>query len=198
MNCKSYFHLGKFKTFTLYFFKNSRSLHISHKVTNKTVTGKFVKIDSYQMPEGHDTTIEVSNNMSFVLYTQILKQSVLKPASPGIALNGHGKNVLHEIYLSWTKVSQNCQEKVFATWNKNMSVSQNDHGKICATWNMSFLNQSVPKWLWTSFCYMKYVFPESKCPKMITEKFVLHDICLPWIKVSTLIQRMFIHTLTLY
>ena len=39
------------------------------------------------MPEGHDATIEVSNIMSFVLYTQILKQSVLKPASPGITLN---------------------------------------------------------------------------------------------------------------
>ena len=39
------------------------------------------------MPEGHDTTIEISNIMSFVLYTQILKQSVLKPASPGITLN---------------------------------------------------------------------------------------------------------------
>ena len=39
------------------------------------------------MPEGHDTTIKVSNIMSFVLYTQILKQSVLKPASPGITLN---------------------------------------------------------------------------------------------------------------
>ena len=39
------------------------------------------------MPEGHDTIIEVSNIMSFVLYTQILKQSVLKPASPGITLN---------------------------------------------------------------------------------------------------------------
>ena len=39
------------------------------------------------MPEGHDTIIEVSNFMSFVLYTQILKQSVLKPASPGITLN---------------------------------------------------------------------------------------------------------------
>ena len=38
------------------------------------------------MPEGHATTIEVSNIMSFVLYTQILKQSVLKPASPGITL----------------------------------------------------------------------------------------------------------------
>ena len=38
------------------------------------------------MPEGHDTAIEVSNIMSFVLYTQILKQSVLKPASPGITL----------------------------------------------------------------------------------------------------------------
>ena len=38
------------------------------------------------MPEGHDTTIEVCNIMSFVLDTQILKQSVLKPASPGITL----------------------------------------------------------------------------------------------------------------
>ena len=38
------------------------------------------------MPEGHDATIEVCNIMSFVLYTQILKQSVLKPASPGITL----------------------------------------------------------------------------------------------------------------
>ena len=41
------------------------------------------------MPGGHDTTIEVSNIMSFVLYTQILKQSVLKPASPGITLKCH-------------------------------------------------------------------------------------------------------------
>ena len=40
------------------------------------------------MPEGHDTIIEVSNIMSFMLYTQILKQSVLKPASPGITLTG--------------------------------------------------------------------------------------------------------------
>ena len=39
------------------------------------------------MPEGHDATTEVSNIMSFVLYTQILKQSVLKPASPGITLS---------------------------------------------------------------------------------------------------------------
>ena len=39
------------------------------------------------MPEGHDATIEVCNIMFFVLYTQILKQSVLKPASPGITLN---------------------------------------------------------------------------------------------------------------
>ena len=38
------------------------------------------------MPEGLDTTIEVCNIMSFVLYTQNLKQSVLKPASPGITL----------------------------------------------------------------------------------------------------------------
>ena len=39
------------------------------------------------MPGGHDTTIEVSNIMSVVFYIQILKQSVLKPASPGITLN---------------------------------------------------------------------------------------------------------------
>ena len=39
------------------------------------------------MPEGHDTTIEVCNIMSFVLDTQILKQSFLKPASPGITLS---------------------------------------------------------------------------------------------------------------
>ena len=30
--------------------------------------------------------IEVCNIISYVLYTQILKQSVLKPASPGITL----------------------------------------------------------------------------------------------------------------
>ena len=70
----------------MYLFQNLRFLHISHTVTNKTVTGKFVKIDSKQMSGGHDTTIEVSIIMSFVLYTQILKQSVLKPASPGITL----------------------------------------------------------------------------------------------------------------
>ena len=38
------------------------------------------------MPGGLDTTIEVNNIMSYVLYTQILMQSVLKPASPGITL----------------------------------------------------------------------------------------------------------------
>ena len=47
------------------------------------------------MPEGHDTTIEVINIMSFVLYTQILKQSVLKPASPGITLT-RDYNILHQ------------------------------------------------------------------------------------------------------
>ena len=34
--------LETLKLFSLYFFDNSRFLHISHKVTNKTVTGKFV------------------------------------------------------------------------------------------------------------------------------------------------------------
>ena len=45
------------------------------------------------MPEGHVVTIEVCNIMSFVLYTQILKQSVLKPASPGITLSPKKKFV---------------------------------------------------------------------------------------------------------
>ena len=60
------------------------------------------------MPEGHDTTIEVSNMMSFVLYTQILKQSVLKPASPGITLkdnllnfrNGSAHKVRFACYIT--------------------------------------------------------------------------------------------------
>ena len=43
------------------------------------------------MPEGHGATIEVCNIMSFVLYTQIFKQSVLKPASPGITLRSLNK-----------------------------------------------------------------------------------------------------------
>ena len=34
------------------------------------------------MLEGHDTKIEVCNIISIVLYTRILKQSVMKPASP--------------------------------------------------------------------------------------------------------------------
>ena len=53
------------------------------------------------MPEGHDTINEVSNIMSFVLYTQILKQSVLKPASPGITLNG----AFNAILLPYGKTS---------------------------------------------------------------------------------------------
>ena len=55
------------------------------------------------MPEGHDTIIEVSNIMSFVLYTQILKQSVLKPASPGITLNIVFKRT--QILLLWYIIS---------------------------------------------------------------------------------------------
>ena len=54
------------------------------------------------MPEGHDTIIEVSNIMSFVLYTQILKQSVPKPASPGITL-------INE-YCDECKVEFNCND----------------------------------------------------------------------------------------
>ena len=60
------------------------------------------------MPGGHDTTIEGSNIMSFVLYTQILRQSVLKPASPGITLiydtllphtGMHPKSAVHIIFI---------------------------------------------------------------------------------------------------
>ena len=56
------------------------------------------------MPEGHDATIEVCNIMSFVLYTQILKQSVLKPASPGITLRlivRHTYNVTDFVKVLW-------------------------------------------------------------------------------------------------
>ena len=53
------------------------------------------------MPGGHDTTIEVSNIMSFVLYSQILKKSVLKPVSPGITLTRNSskmsKSLLHSL-----------------------------------------------------------------------------------------------------
>ena len=57
------------------------------------------------MPGGHDLTIEVSNIMSFVLYTQILKQSILKPDSQGITLttenlDGYLPN-LEGIKYSW-------------------------------------------------------------------------------------------------
>ena len=64
------------------------------------------------MPEGHDTTIKVSNIMSFVLYTQILKQSVLKPASPGITLNiciQVGRNFCCSVYIH--KLSRSWQNK---------------------------------------------------------------------------------------
>ena len=60
------------------------------------------------MPEGHDATIEVCNIMSFVLYTQILKQSVLKPASPGITLNlkwhadKHGREYIKRSIDFWS------------------------------------------------------------------------------------------------
>ena len=53
-------------------------------VTYKTVTGK----DSKQRQEGHGAKIEICNIISIVLYTQIYKQSVLKPASPRIPLRG--------------------------------------------------------------------------------------------------------------
>ena len=55
------------------------------------------------MPEGHDTIIEVSNIMSFVLYTQILKQSVLKHTSPGITLS-RCKNTIKRICLLYLKI----------------------------------------------------------------------------------------------
>ena len=67
------------------------------------------------MPQGHDTTIEVSNIMSFALYTQILKQSVLKPASPGITLrtneeheNIHLLTKLPDISIFWFKFHIKC------------------------------------------------------------------------------------------
>ena len=59
------------------------------------------------MPEGHDTTIEVSNIMSFVLYTKILKQSVLKPASPGITLTREHKILLLQWWLAVSMATGN-------------------------------------------------------------------------------------------
>ena len=78
-------------------------------VTNKTVKGGFLAIDSMERPEGHDTTIEVCNIISFVLYTQFLKQAVLKPASPGpvITLNSvESALLLILLCMSWKKVCQ--------------------------------------------------------------------------------------------
>ena len=63
------------------------------------------------MPEGHDTTIEVSNIMSFVLYTEILKQSVLKPASPGITLSlnpGPFYYIGHKYFTQLLSITQGC------------------------------------------------------------------------------------------
>ena len=60
------------------------------------------------MPEGHDTTIEVSNIMSFVLYIQILKQSVLKPASPGITLKLTVYNQRNTETLDKLSITQRC------------------------------------------------------------------------------------------
>ena len=63
------------------------------------------------MPEGHDTIIEVSNIMSFVLYSQILKQSVLKPASPGITLS-------HLLQVSGISTINNLQFAVYRGMRK--------------------------------------------------------------------------------
>ena len=89
-------------------------------VTNKTVTGKFVYIDSKQMPEGHDTNFEVSNIMSFVLYTQILKQSVLKPASPGITLKAKNQGVFVKHY-SMPPVATKSKKLFLASRSKSRS-----------------------------------------------------------------------------
>ena len=66
------------------------------------------------MPEGHDATIEVCNIMSFVLYTQILKQFVLKPASPGITLKREQKAE----HMSW-------QFEGYMLTRHNLVVAQN-------------------------------------------------------------------------
>ena len=77
-------------------------------------------------------------------------------------------------------------EKVCATWNTSFlnQCPKVAMEKFFAAWNMSFRKQSVPKWQWKKLCYMKYVFPEPKCPKIAKKKFVLREICLSWIKVS--------------
>ena len=78
------------------------------------------------MPEGHDATIEVCNIMSFVLYTQILKQSVLKPASPGITLN----NIYNLLLVVLTFNYQRCDKTVIFTLAYIVS-----HVQLTAVWN---------------------------------------------------------------
>ena len=56
-------------------------------VTNKTVSGEFVKKDRKQRPEEHDTTIEVYNIISFVLNTKNLKAICHKTCFPRNNLN---------------------------------------------------------------------------------------------------------------
>ena len=74
------------------------------------------------MPEGHDATIEVCNIMSFVLYTQILKQSVLKPASPGITLN-------YRFIVFPTELTQNLSYSPMSY--KTCPCPKNGINKIC-------------------------------------------------------------------
>ena len=81
-------------------------------VTNKTVTGNVGYIYSKQRPEGHDTTIEVLNITSFVLYTQNLNQSVLKPASPGITLKSVHINS-QELFTTYNQQDQQASMQIF-------------------------------------------------------------------------------------
>ena len=74
------------------------------------------------MPEGHDTIIEVSNIMSFVLYTQILKQSVLKPASPGITLKVIETIEMTDKYLGYKKSNRRGFSRMTKTRNIELSV----------------------------------------------------------------------------
>ena len=95
------------------------------------------------MPEGHDTIIEVSNIMSFVLYTQILKQSVLKPASPGITLkmilchfvSEHCKDCknFNSMFAITSGLRHSCVDRLRNTWeklpNKYAKMFNVSHGK---------------------------------------------------------------------
>ena len=86
MNCKSHVHLGKFNNFLVCTYLKIQDFCI-FPIRLQTNSNGEICLDRQQTNAGRAWYNYWSRNiMSFVLYTQILKQSVLKPASPGITL----------------------------------------------------------------------------------------------------------------